>query len=74
MALMERARQFFDNNRQAKEVRIVDFPELREGNQDLIEWLEGFERACNANQVHDDRALQLVKSYLKGTALTWFNR
>jgi hypothetical protein len=36
--------------------------------------LEGFERACNANRVHEDRALQLVGSYLKGTALTWFNR
>jgi hypothetical protein len=58
----------------AKEVRIVDFPEFRGGNQDPIEWLEGFERACNANRVHEDRALQLVGSYLKRTALTWFNR
>jgi hypothetical protein len=29
MALMERAQQFLDNNGQAKEVRIVDFPEFR---------------------------------------------
>jgi hypothetical protein len=49
MALMERAQQFLDNNGQAKEVRIVDFPEFRGENQDPIEWLEGFERACNAN-------------------------
>jgi hypothetical protein len=49
IALMKRAQQFLDNNGQAKEVRIVNFPEFRGGNQDPIEWLEGFERACNAN-------------------------
>jgi hypothetical protein len=57
MALMERAQQFLDNNGQAKKVRIVDFPEFRRENQDPIEWLEGFERACNANRVLADRAL-----------------
>jgi hypothetical protein len=74
MTLMKKAQQFLDNNGQAKEVKIVDFSEFKGGNQDPIEWLEGFERACNANQVHADRAFQLVESYLKGTALTWFNR
>jgi hypothetical protein len=49
MTLMEKAQQFLNNNGQAKEVRIVDFSEFKGGNQDSIEWLKGFERACNAN-------------------------
>jgi hypothetical protein len=57
MALMKRAQQFLDNNGQAKEVRIVDFPKFRGRNQDPIEWLEEFEKACNANRVHANRAL-----------------
>ena len=40
----------------------------------LIEWLETYERACRANQVPEERQIILVASYLKGTALTWYNQ
>jgi hypothetical protein len=53
---------------------LVDFPEFRGGNQDPIEWLEAFERACIANRIPEERQVLLVASYLKGTALTWYNR
>ena len=58
----------------AKEAHLVDFPEFRGGNQDSIEWLEAFDRACSANRITEARKLTLVSSYLKGTALTWFNQ
>ncbi|PKC03715.1 hypothetical protein RhiirA5_423366, partial [Rhizophagus irregularis] len=44
------------------------------GNQDPVEWIEAFSRACIANRVSEERAIVLVASYLKGTALTWYNR
>ena len=72
--LAERAYHFFNRAHEPKESRLVDFPEFRGGNQDLIEWLESFERACIANRVSEERRLQLVGSYLKGTALSWFSR
>ncbi|CAI2201309.1 13146_t:CDS:1, partial [Funneliformis geosporum] len=53
-----------------KETRLVDFPTFKGGNQDPIEWLEGFERACAANRVAEERMLDILPSYLKGTALT----
>ncbi|GES77010.1 probable cyclin-dependent serine/threonine-protein kinase DDB_G0292550 [Rhizophagus clarus] len=56
-----------------KESRLVDFPKFKGGNQDPIEWLEAFDRACKANCVSMDRRMDVVPSYLKGTALTWFN-
>jgi hypothetical protein len=58
---------------QRKESRLVDFPEFRGGNEDPIEWLEAFDRACKANSISIDRRMDVVSSYLKGTALTWFN-
>jgi len=36
--------------------------------------LEAFERACKANGVREERVMDLVPSYIKGTALTWFNQ
>ena len=65
---------FFNKEPEAKEYRLVDFPEFKGGNQDPIEWLESFERACNANRIRDERRVVLVASYLKGTALTWYSR
>ena len=52
---------------------MIGFPIFKGGNQDPIEWLNAFERACEANQVARNRMVLLVASYLKGTALTWFN-
>jgi len=56
-----------------KESRLVDFPEFKGGNQDPIDWLEAFDRACKANCVGMDRKMDVVASYLKGTAFIWFN-
>ena len=70
---MEKAFHFFNWSEKPKKSRLVDFPEFKEGNQDPIEWLEAFERACIANRVPETRRMVLVASYLKGTALTWYN-
>jgi len=66
--------QFINRPYESKEYRLVDFPEFKGGNQDPIEWLESFERACETNRIPVPRRIILVASYLKGTALTWFNR
>ena len=58
----------------AHETRLVNFPEFKGGNQDPIEWLEAFEQACKANRVADNRILDILPNYLKGTALTWFSK
>jgi hypothetical protein len=53
--LMEKMFEFFERGSQTKETRLVDFPEFKGGNQDPVEWLESFERACTANRVPEDR-------------------
>ncbi|RGB33554.1 hypothetical protein C1646_761543 [Rhizophagus diaphanus] len=58
----------------SRESRLVDFPVFKGGNQDPVEWLEAFSRACMANRVGEERAIVLVASYLKEIALTWYNR
>ena len=68
--LMQEAYRFMGQNAELKELRLVDFPEFKGGNQDPIEWLEAFERACVANKVPEQRKIVLVASYLRGTALT----
>ena len=72
--MFEKARNYFNRNAEPRETRLVDFPEFKGGNQDPIEWLEAFERACRANRVPEVRQIVLVASYLKGTALTWYNQ
>ena len=59
------AGRFFNREESPKESRLVDFPEFREGNQDPIEWLESFDKACSANRVNEARKLILAGSYLK---------
>ena len=58
----------------AHEIRLVNFPEFKGGNQDPIEWLEAFEQVCKANRVSDNHILDILPNYLKGTALTWFSK
>ena len=45
------ASHFFNQGFEPKEYRLVDFPEFRGGNQDPIEWLEAFEKACTTNRI-----------------------
>ncbi|CAG8611233.1 11620_t:CDS:2, partial [Funneliformis caledonium] len=39
-------------------------------NQDPVEWLEAFERACKANRINTTQMIEIVSSYLTGIALT----
>ena len=49
--LMETAFEWFNRPSECKEYHLVDFPIFKGGNQDPIEWLNAFEKACEANQV-----------------------
>ena len=72
--MFEETRNYLQRTTEPRETRLVDFPEFKGENQDPIEWLEAYERACHANQVPEERQIILVASYLKGTALTWYNQ
>ncbi|GBB89512.1 hypothetical protein RclHR1_01620024 [Rhizophagus clarus] len=72
--LVAKAKEYFDRSAESRKTHLVDFPEFKGGNQGPVEWLEAFERACDANKVPENRKVILVASYLKGTALTWYNR
>src|SRR5205814_8325498 len=72
--LIEGMYNWLNRSQEPKEYCLVDFPEFKGGNQDPIEWLESFDRACKANSIGTNRRMDIVGSSLKGTALTWFNR
>ncbi|GBB99649.1 hypothetical protein RclHR1_03900020 [Rhizophagus clarus] len=72
--LVAKVKEYFNRSAKSRETRLVDFPEFKGGNQDPVEWLEAFERACDVNKVPKNRKVILVAFYLKGTALTWYNR
>ena len=64
---------WMQNTQNPREQRLVDIPTFKGGNQDPIEWIEAFQRACQTNRINETRMMEIVGSYLKGTALTWFN-
>ena len=51
----------------------MDIPTFKGENQDPVEWIESFQRACQINRIGEIRMMEIVGSYLKETALTWFN-
>jgi hypothetical protein len=57
-----------------REARFVDLPTFKGGDQDPSDWLERYNHACEANGISDKRRLTLVPSFMKGSALTWFNK
>jgi hypothetical protein len=61
------------NNPPRRERHVVELSYFYGGNQDPISWLEEFTRACNANGIRNARKLEVVPTYLKGAASTWWN-
>ena len=55
-------------NREAKYAKITDF---YGDTQDPVGWLQDFENTCQANAINDNRKMQIVGAYLKGTAAIW---
>ncbi|RGB29190.1 hypothetical protein C1646_766903 [Rhizophagus diaphanus] len=72
LQFFQQAQKFYAKEVESRESRLVDFPVFKKGNQDPVEWLEAFSQACMANRIGEERAIVLVASYLKGTALTWY--
>ena len=58
----------------SREAKFVDLPTFKGGDQDPREWLERYNHAGDANGISDKRRLTLVPSFLKGSALTWYNK
>ncbi|KAG9287395.1 hypothetical protein G9A89_023767 [Geosiphon pyriformis] len=42
--------------------------------QDLIEWLDNFERAATANQYDNKYKFQILGGYLQGSSAIWFSQ
>ncbi|GBC15909.2 GATA zinc finger domain-containing protein 14-like [Rhizophagus irregularis DAOM 181602=DAOM 197198] len=74
LQFFQQVQKFYAKGVEPRESRLVDFPVFKGGNQDPVEWIEAFSRTCVANRVSEERAIVLVAFYLKGTALTWYNR
>ncbi|GES76966.1 hypothetical protein RCL_jg7521.t1 [Rhizophagus clarus] len=79
--LVAKVKEYFDRSAEPRETCLVDFPEFKGGNQDPVEWLEAFKRACDANKVklllpdeRHDWTFKIKCCQTKGTALTWYNR
>jgi len=58
----------------SREAKFVDLPTFKGGDQDPREWLERYNHAGDANGISDKRRLTLAPSFLKGSALTWYNK
>src|SRR6185312_6794086 len=43
-------------------------------DEDPIEWVESYERACEANNVGDNRKVVLAAAHLKDIAGSWYER
>ena len=43
-------------------------------DEDPIEWIESFERACEANNIQDNRKVAIAAAYLKDMAGDWYER
>ena len=54
---------------------MIDFP-IFSGNsdEDPVEWLEAFTRACVGNNIGENRRLAIVPNFLRGNALSWYNQ
>ena len=57
-----------------REAKFVDLPAFKGGDQDPQDWLDRYCNACEANSISDRRRLTLIPSFLKGSALTWYNK
>ncbi|KAG9285359.1 hypothetical protein G9A89_010834 [Geosiphon pyriformis] len=49
-------------------------PLFRNDVQDLIEWLDNFERTATANQYDNEYKFQIVGDYFQGSSATWFSQ
>ncbi|KAG9299058.1 hypothetical protein G9A89_020371 [Geosiphon pyriformis] len=49
-------------------------PLFKSDAQDLIEWLDDFERAATANQYDEEYKFQIIGGYLQGSPATWFSQ
>ncbi|KAG9299762.1 hypothetical protein G9A89_013122 [Geosiphon pyriformis] len=49
-------------------------PLFRGNTQDLIEWLDDFERAVTTNQYDEEYKFQIIGGYLQGSPATWFSQ
>jgi len=58
---------------QNRETNLVPLPSFT-GTEDPIAWLDEFNKAANANNMSDERKLQVVSAYLRGIAANWFQQ
>src|SRR5581483_6961209 len=55
-----------------RETYLVSLPTFGGGEQDPLAWLHSFHNACIANNMIEERRLDLLPVYLKGIAYTWW--
>src|SRR3954470_23574062 len=60
------------HNNNGRESKLVDIPTFKGGEQDPLIWLNEFDEGCNANRISEQRRFEILPSYLKGIAHTWW--
>ena len=61
-------------NRQV-ELSTVPLPFFNGGtHEDPINWIDEFEWSANANNITNERKIEIVPAYLRGVAATWFQQ
>ncbi|PKB96661.1 hypothetical protein RhiirA5_385193 [Rhizophagus irregularis] len=54
LQFFQQVQKFYAKGVELRESRLVDFPVFKGGNQDPVEWIEAFSRACVANRVSEE--------------------
>jgi hypothetical protein len=55
-----------------RELNLVSYPDFHGGDQDPITWIEELEKAFAANEVQNNRKINIVTPHLKVSAATWW--
>lgn len=57
---------------QPQESKVAEFSMFSRGDQDPLTWLDEFDEAYIANHITKARRFNILHSYLKGPAYTWW--
>ncbi|RHZ83313.1 hypothetical protein Glove_97g121 [Diversispora epigaea] len=55
-----------------RELNLIPYPDFYGGDQDPITWIEEIEKAFTANEVQNNRKINIVIPHLKGSTATWW--
>ncbi|RHZ80128.1 hypothetical protein Glove_139g98 [Diversispora epigaea] len=55
-----------------RELNLIPYPDFYGSDQDPIIWIEEIKKAFMANEVQNNRKINIVLPHLKGSTATWW--